>query len=97
MTPAHVIYVVIGECGEYSDNTQWPVLWRHTKEDAEVAIDQLNREALEFKRIYDASADLVDVEAYRATMLDPSFASDYTGTKYHVWAIADDPRAERLS
>jgi hypothetical protein len=92
------IYVIVGRTGEYSDASEWPVCWRGTLAEAEAVIAVLQQQADDFKKWEDdpenqGHAYSKEGESRRAAMLDPSFACDYTGTTYCVWAVQDDPRA----
>ena len=81
MTP-HIIWIITGTCGKYSDRPWWVVCWRNTEEEAKAVVDVLNREAT--------------VNHARETdrpMSDPYFQTDYTGTRYTCQPIADDARA----
>ena len=44
MTP-HIIWIITGTCGKYSDRPWWVVCWRNTEEEAKAVVDVLNREA----------------------------------------------------
>ncbi len=93
------IYVIVGRTGEYSDMSEWPVCWRGSLAEAEAVIVELQRQAdayVEWKNSDEGTMEHhgSEGEARRAAMLDPSFASDYTGTTYHVWAVCEDPRED---
>lgn len=92
------IFVVVGRTGEYSDASEGPVCWRSSLGEAETVIAELQRQADEYKRWYDADCDGevygAAGEQRRAAMLDPSFACDYPGTSYRVWTVCEDPRED---
>ena len=97
MTAHHTIWIVTGTCGAYSDKSIWTVCWRHTEADAKAVVEVLNEEAAAYKAWEDGDADGDHYgprgKARRATMADPYFQADYTGTHYTCQPIADDARA----
>jgi hypothetical protein len=88
------LYVVIGSSGEYSDHSEWPVCWRSTIEEAQLVVEQCQREAEAFQRWHNAEMvpDWSEEQRRKAAMLDQSFTHGYTGTRYYVWTIPEDPR-----
>lgn len=72
------IWLVIGECGEYSDFMGWNVA-SYTKEcDANAHADAAQKHADSLpKNDWDRHADMGNPH-------DPQYRSDYTGTKYRV-------------
>ncbi|MBA3843621.1 MAG: hypothetical protein H0X39_13600 [Actinobacteria bacterium] len=91
---AHVIWIIVGQCGEYSDHTQWNVCWRQTEAEALAVVAVLNGEAVDAKIEYDATDyDWTTADKRAKTMADPFYQNDYTETKYHCEALADDARA----
>lgn len=87
MSAPHVIWVVTGQCGAYSDQQWWIVCWRTTEDEAKAVVAALVKEAAEFAAWIrsDAHRELVelgyaarlDADAKRrSTMIDPNFNHD---------------------
>lgn len=94
-----IIYLVLGDCGEYSDRRDWIVCAFYDEEQAKGRVEELR---VELERIHSELHiaehewirldgdfavhrlnDESKVETKLAT-LDPHFRSDYTGTSYSV-------------
>ena len=77
------VFVVMGQCGEYSDKREWPVAAFAVKEVAE---------AFEFGCTQWAKKNALawDDQPYKnrvAPAHDPSFSTDYTSTDYYTMVI----------
>lgn len=91
-----MIYIVMGETGEYLDHTDWPVLAFHNEEDAQAFVTKLD-EWLRVNRLhmetenYHISMDYAQLNAIKHP-LDPDMRVDYTGTRYYAMSVkeADD-------
>jgi hypothetical protein len=104
------IYIVLGTCGEWADHEKWNVCFKASMEEAESVRKMCQEQAEEYckwrqKRRPHFSfrrrhAHLNDEEwrnedqARRAAMFDKWFSWDYTGTKYYVESVSDDPAAD---
>lgn len=84
MTCADLVYVVMGETGEYSDHREWPVsAYLHEDEAKEIVL------ALHVW-LRENEADRTNyryAETRPACPLDPNFETDYTGTRYYVMPV----------
>lgn len=84
------IYCVWGYTGEYSDRSEWPVVWYATKEEADAA--QQAYTAAYMRLLGIASPDDEPKNWYddrkrievRMKAIDPEFEMYYTGTSYEV-------------
>ncbi len=82
------VYIVIGDTGEYSDRTEWPVIAYMDENKAVAHVARLDTWLVENK----VSRNHGDVLSYEErdnlkTPDDPHFSSDYTGTRYCVMAV----------
>lgn len=83
------VYVVMGETGEYSDRSDWPVRAFLNEGIAQALINQLD----EWLRVHGfdmgerAHINLERRHPLPTCELDPSFACDYTGTRYYLLTI----------
>lgn len=78
------VYVVMGQCGEYSDHQEWSVA-------------AYRSESLAAERVANATRRGAEVEAklkegYNYNVLkenefDPDMRSDYTGTEYYIMPV----------
>jgi len=95
MSP-HIVWIITGTCGEYSDRSWWTVCWRMTEAEARAVVEVMNAEAATFKLWLDSDDGVTYGPKFgvgRAAMADPYFQTDFTGTKYTCEALADDARA----
>lgn len=75
------IYIVEGNCGEYSDRVNWLVKAFHN-EDAAI---KFKEKLMSICNKYGATVGAVEgEEKNKIRELDPQFQSDYTGTIYFV-------------
>lgn len=72
------IYVVMGQTGEYSDRSEWPVMAYTDKPSAEKHADDAMMEARRLK---------ADQEYGAKNKYDPNMSMDYTGTDYYVMDV----------
>lgn len=89
----HAIYIVIGECGEYSDQTNWPVCWRMTLEEAQEVVRVCIEQAQQHTALY--REDYQTAHEYRETMFDQCFEHYGADTRYFVWKVSDVPNLKR--
>jgi len=80
ITAEHDIFVVEGQCGEYSDRMNWLVCWYDNEAAARDHAVAAKKEADRIK----SSGDV--------NRFDPHYMWDYTGTDYTVIAV---PRGGR--
>ena len=84
------IYIVKGNCGQYSDWTCWEVKAFTVKGDADALADELNKVAKTYKdsdEWEDRYDDMPGPLRKRLEELDPNFQTDYTGTSYGVSTV----------
>ena len=80
-----MIYLVVGQTGEYSDYQEWNVRAFHDKVSAQALCGNLNEWCRE-KNLHEANKDWSRITC----PLDPHFQCDYSGTKYIVAEVPDD-------
>lgn len=77
-----MIYLVVGDTGEYSDHTQWNVCYYTNRKDAEEHARKANVRAKELRP-----------DRWKpgrgANQYDPNMRLDYTGTSYGVEEVAE--------
>lgn len=90
-----IIYLVIGETGEYSDRSNWFVGWSHSEEVAEELCHMCSLEARKRKRLSDKNRDAYEKE-YTTNSIDNPTAYDphfgmirSTGTRYYVAEVTE--------
>jgi hypothetical protein len=89
------IYVVFGQCGEYSDRLEWPVTAYTREEDAKEHVLKATEYADAWHKLsrsdewIDSSIPWDERERREKTAnpLDPEFQTDYTGTRYSYGKI----------
>lgn len=91
-----IVHIVIGQTGEYSDHTDWPVRGFLSLEKAETFAFACTKAAKAWKKANDARKAAPDYdwsgenyaaesEAMKSAVPgDPSFRCDYTGTDYYT-------------
>lgn len=104
------IYVVLGSSGEWVDAKTWNVCFRSSEAAAEEVRARCQREADEyckwrqkkrphfsFRRRHahlNNEEWMAEDQAQRAAMFDKWFSWDYTGAKYYVDSLSEDPAAD---
>lgn len=81
---SEMVYVVGGDCGEYSDHCSWYVRIFLHKSAAEAFCERLNAWCRERK------ADVGCTNREEHPPEDPNFQTDYTGTEYSVVEVPLD-------
>lgn len=74
------IWLVTGNCGEYSDRTEWPVMAFENEADAQEHARLASNRANELSARYESRWEIPE----KANEYDPGMQTDYTGTSYHV-------------
>ena len=86
-----MVYVVMGETGEYSDHCDWPVLAFDTEEMAQTFVTNAEKWLREhdlWRRSGYIDIDYDQQEALlRSCPFDPDVKTDYTGTRYLVMPV----------
>lgn len=87
MKKEKIIYVVQGNCGEYSDRTDWLVMAFTDQEKAIFLRNELDQMMKEFG--YDKGCGNHHDKDYfkKVKQVDPQFMSDYTGTYYAILTV----------
>lgn len=84
----NVLYLVIGECGEYDDWRTWNVIAYRTKKAATEHVRQARAWAKAFEQKFRAKWGdewwLHSHEDKTPNPFDPKFNTDSTGTKYSI-------------
>lgn len=91
---APVLWLVVGECGEYSDRSVWTVAAYRDRAKAEAHVAAANAWCLEFLVKSETSEDYMDVEAFpcpvdrvRDTWKAPDYATRERGGDYSLKSI----------
>lgn len=77
------IFLVVGECGEYSDHLTWVSKAFKSEVGAEIFMEECEKAAEAFyalRKLHKCPVNLVD----------PGFESDYTGTEYEIEEVELD-------
>ena len=90
---SHVIWIITGTCGDYSDKAWWTVCWRMSETEAKAVVDVLNAESAVFKKWRESEPYGPRTEERRKLMTDPYFRSNYNETTYTCEPISTDARA----
>lgn len=106
------IYVVLGSTGEWADASTWNVCYKTTKEAAEEARVRCQKEADDYykwrqhrrpQKSFMRRHNRLEQEEYaaeeaarRAAMFDKFFSCDYTGTRYRVDTLSEDPATDPM-
>lgn len=85
MSPSRTIYVVIGECGEYSDREEWLVEAYHSEDAARARVVELESlvRLLRGLRTIREREDAMR----RHQRGDQNFQTDYTSTRYRYQSV----------
>lgn len=81
------IFIVVGTCGEYSDRSDWNVCWYPTKAQADAFAAKCTAADADLgvSDRYDSESETVAASMIKR--LDPSWSTDYTGTRYYVCEV----------
>jgi len=101
------VYIVVGATGEWADREKWNVCFCRTREAAETTRDMCQQQGDEYfkmrhkkrpQRSFLRRHSHIRDEEYRAeekavreAMFDKFFSCDYTGTKYYVEEVGNEP------
>lgn len=90
MTSVRMIYVVVGETGEYSDRTEWLVAAFDTEEAAKARVIKATDRARELEQwtdLDDQPCRYSDAADKPTNQYDTKMRMAYTGTVYHYSAV----------
>lgn len=83
----NIIYVVMGETGEYSDRREWPVCAFSVEEDAQGLVKELKEKLLELKLSSEQEDNIDKSNAKLMEEYDPGFDISYTGSRYYYFEV----------
>jgi hypothetical protein len=79
------IFLVTGQCGEYSDRSEWIVCWFPTEAEAVAYAELCRSQYLALTEDDKHELRWQDPNTFRSKVAaDPYFTTDYTGTTYDV-------------
>ena len=94
------IYIVMGQCGEHGDHSEWPVAAFFSEDKAREHAANAKKRAIELYTRYASSKRAAWSTDYEydweegytniprgANEFDPAMQTDYTGTSYFVYTV----------